>query len=62
MCITFYLSKFSNAIFIHVELKGNCGEDVCLTNASTIELVNHRRDLLILSPQFSASYFLCKVL
>jgi len=59
MCIIITLSKFLNAIFIHVELKGNCGEDVCFINASsTVQLVSHERDLIILSPQFSASYFL----
>jgi len=59
MCIIFSLSKFFNAIFIHVELKENCGEDVCFINArSAVELVSHKRGLIILSPQFRASYFL----
>ena len=32
----FLLSKFFNIIFIDMEPKGNCGEDVCLTNASAV--------------------------
>jgi len=43
--IVFSLFKF-NFIFIHVKLKGNCGEDVCFNNArSTFELVNLKEDL-----------------
>jgi len=54
------LSRFFNVIFIHVGLKGNCGEDVCLTNASAINLISRKIDLLVISPQFDASYFVCK--
>ena len=43
--ISFSLFKF-NVIFIHVELKGNCGEDVCFNNArSALEFVNLKKDL-----------------
>jgi len=39
------LFKFS-VIFIHVELKGNCGEDVCFNNVrSAVELGNLKKNL-----------------
>ena len=52
-----------NVIFIHLELKGNCGEDVCFNNARSVaEMVKLKKNLGFLSPQFRAPHFLFRVL